>query len=245
MARTLCIALQLMALAFAGLAVAVLAVPFSAPGLANVPSRMQAGLFLFSRMPVEGMAFLGIVRHLVWVPVISAVVAFFPGNDGVLRLLRLFGVLANLAGLGYLILTFPEMLSGGRMPVLLYGIALLFAVSALMLLCMGQSKSPKALVNFLLAMMGAGSVAIFIMGCARQNAPVVAWGVMGGCAFILALAFWGLIMASQGGGKKRGGGAVYILAPLGAFVLFLLVSPPLALPVGAGGLLFAATRVRG
>lgn len=236
-----------MVLSLSGLAVAALSVPFSQYGLVNIPSRVQVGLYVFTKMPVEGMAFLTLLQYFVWIPVATAAVVFFPGDDFLPRLLRRCGAVVNLAALGYLFKAFPELLSPERVPLLLTGTALLFLCNAALLFFMPRKKGGKgdrALSFFLLWLMGGGSIAIFLYAAAKQTAAPAAWSVMAGCALALLAAFFCMIRSMQKTGPKgRGNSQMFLLLPLLVLGVFIAVSPPLALPVAAGLLLCLAVSM--
>ena len=243
MIRSTCIALQLAVLALSGLGVSALAVPFSPEGLVNVPSRFQAGLYIFVKMPVDGIAYLNVLRVLVWVPAITAAIAVATGRGRFFRLLRRAGAVANLAALGYLYTMFPRLLSPDRVPVILSITFLLFVGNAVLLSLMDQQKKEPVNRNyaaFLLLVLGSGAIAIHLHAVFQQPVSPLAQAVMGCCSVGLSLSFYGLVKAMRGAGAQKKGGLLFLLPPFCVFVAFMLVSPPLALPVGAGLLLFIA-----
>ncbi len=242
MARLCLIALQLAVLAFAGLAVAVLATPFTPQGFVHTPSRVQAGLFIFSAMPGEGIPFLRMLKYLVWVPAATAAAAFAPGDNGALRLVRRAAAFGNLAAFGCLARAFPGLASADRLPVLLFGVAALFCCNAAVLFFLPRKpKATRPFAVFLLLLLGAGSLAVFAWGALRQTLPPLAWTTAAGCGLALFFSFHGLVKALSGAGKKNtGAAAVSWLVPVLLFAFFCVFSPPLALPVGAGLLLALA-----
>lgn len=245
MTRFFCIALQLAALALAGLAVAVFSVPFTPAGLVGTPSRLQAGVFLLSKMPLDGMAYLKALNLLVWVPVATAVLGYVHGMAR-LRLFGLIGAGVNAAALGYLYYMVPAVASPKGLAWPILGTALLFVCSAVFMLMValgGRSggKAVRGPAVFVLFLLWLGSVGILVCGVWGKVLSAASLGGIAGTVLGLTLAFYCLAKAAgSAGAKKRGAGIVLLLAPLLACAVCAYVSPPLALPVGAGLLVFLA-----
>lgn len=243
MARFFCIALQLAALALSGLAVAVFSVPFTPEGLVGSPSRMQAGVFLLTKMPLDGMVYLKALNILVWVPVVTAGLGYLHG----IARLRLFGWIGagvNAAALGYLYYMVPAVASPKGLAWPILGTALLFAVSAICMLALGSRSGGKAArgpAGFVLLLLWLGSVGILGCGVWGKVLSAASLGGIAGTVLGLTLAFYCLAgAAGSAGGKKGGASVALLLAPLLLCAVCVHYSPPLALPLGAGILVFLA-----
>ncbi|SBV90910.1 membrane hypothetical protein [uncultured delta proteobacterium] len=243
MTRFLCIALQLVALALSGLAVAVFSVPLTPEGLVGTPSRMQAGVFLLATMPLDGMAYLQALNLLVWVPVVTAGLGYLHGIAR-LRLFGLIGAGVNAAALGYLYYMVPAVASPKGLAWPILGTALLFAGSAVCMLTLGRRTGGKGVRGpavFVLLLLWLGSVGILGWGVWGKVLSAASLAGIAGTVLGLTLAFYCLARAIKSAGAKKGGsGAVFLLLPLLLCAACAYYSPPLALPLGAGILVFLA-----
>lgn len=240
MIRLFIITLQAAVLVFAGLFLSVAVAPFTPEGLVSVPSRIATGIFVLSKMPVDGAAFLGMLRSLAWAPFVTAMAAL-PQGIRPLRPLRWVGVAVNGAALGYLLNAFPALLSSRKVALPLAVAALLFLVSALLLIVMPQKAAApvvrKATVPVLF-FFWAGAAALLVHGALRQSLSPFAFGGVAASIGALALVFYCIAKAVSGLGSQGGVGPVYLLFPLAFLAACVFFSPPLALPVGAGLLFF-------
>ena len=245
MLRFFCMALQLGSLSLAGLAVAVFSVPFSQQGLVNTPSHIQAGLYLLTKMPMGGVAFLQSLQVLLWVPVVTVGLGFLQGIAPA-RLWSWLGVGVNAAALVYLWYYIPAVASSKGVAWPILGTALLFACSALLMFASargGNAGNVRKSSAVSLVLLWVGSVGVIGFGVLAKNVPPVALAGVVGVLFALTAAFYCLGTAAKGLGAKKGSSAAFLLVPLALFAACLCYSQPLALPLGAGLLLVLAERL--
>ena len=246
MSRIFLVSLQAFVLALAGLAVGVHAVPFTVQGFVGMPSRLQAGIFILSKMPFDGMPFLHVLGTLVWIPVITAAVALFQ-NFPALRSLRWLGFVVNLSALGYLVHVYPTLFSPGRMPAVLFGTAGLFGVNAVLTFLLPRQfnrKGTQAFSAFLLAVLCFASLAVLVPSAVRQVLSPQGWAGFAGCLAGMGMSFYCLIRVVNGGASRKSGeSGLFIFIPAVVLGVFALFSPPLALPVAGGLLIVLAGRL--
>lgn len=248
MTRYLLIFLQGAVLALGGILVSVLAVsPFTEYGILTAPGRVNAGVVLLRLMPIQGPVFVNMLPELFWVPLITALISL-PQGIGLFRHLRWIGFAINLAALGYLYHTFPGLGAPQNMPMPLVVTAVLFLASTILLAIMpsrpGASTRPTPFAVFLSTLLWLASVGLLIYGASIHNLTFTAFGGVAGCVAAMTLAFYFLAKAIRSPSAKSGSGfgAVgYLLVPLLiGLALFFGGAIPLALPIGAGVLLFFA-----
>lgn len=248
MIRFLCIALQLTVLALAGLAVAVFSVSFSPRGLVNTPSRLQAGVFLLSQMPFDGMGFLQSLRILVWVPLVTAGLGYFQGIVPS-RLFNWAGIAVNAAALGYLYYIVPAVVSPQKLPWPILTAGMLFICSAALMLAPASrsgGKGARSPALAVLLLLWGGSCAIIGYGAWSENVFPLSLAGIAGTLLGLTVAFYCLGKAVGGLGAKKkssGASALFVLVPLLLCAACVYCSPPLALPLAAGIFVFLAARL--
>lgn len=248
MARYLLVFLQGAALALGGLLVSVLAVsPFTEYGVLTAPGRVNAGIVILRLMPVEGATFINMLPDFFWVPLTTALISL-PQGVGLLRHLRWIGFAVNLAALGYLYHTFPGLGAPQNMPVPLVVTGGLFLASTILLAIMparpALSARSSTFAVFLTLLLWLASVGLLIYGAGINALSLTALGGVAASVAVMTLAFYCLVKAIQSPSTKSGSGigAIgYLLVPLLIGLgLFFGGALPLALPVGAGVLLFFA-----
>lgn len=248
MARYLLVFLQGAALALGALLVSVLAAsPFTEYGVLVAPGRVKAGIAILRLMPVQGAAFINMLPDLFWVPLTTALISL-PQGVGLLRHLRWIGFAVNLAALGYLYHTFPGLGAPQNMPLPLVVTACLFLASTILLAIMpsrpAASVKSSSFAVFLTLLIWLASAGLLIYGAAINNLPITALGGVAACLAVMTIAFYCLVKAIQSPSSKSGSGVGaigYLLVPLLiGLALFFGGAIPLALPVGAGVLLFFA-----
>ncbi|CAK7063466.1 MAG: hypothetical protein DELT_01531 [Desulfovibrio sp.] len=248
MARYLLVFLQGAALALGALFVSVLAVaPFTEYGVLTAPGKVKTGIVLMRLMPVESVTFMNMLPDLFWAPITTAVLAL-PQGIGLLRHLRWIGVAVNLAVLGYVYYAFPGLGAPQNMPLPLVLTAALFAISAVLLIIMPKKPVPSARASsfavFLTLLLWLATVGLLIYGAALNSLPLQALAGVAVSCVVLTVAFYCLVKAIQVPDSKSGSsvGAVgYLLIPLLIGIgVFFGGAIPLALPIGAGILLFFA-----
>lgn len=248
MARYLLVFLQGTALALGALLVSVLAVsPFTEYGILIAPGRVKAGIAIMRLMPLQGATFINMLPDLFWVPLTTAIISL-PQGVGLLRHLRWIGFAVNLAALGYLYHTFPSLGAPQNMPAPLVVTAFLFLASTVLLAIMparpAASSKSSSFAVFLTLLLWLASTGLVVYGAGINNLPLPALGGVAGCLVVMTIAFYCLIKAIQSPSSKSGNGlgAIgYLLVPLLIGLgLFFGGAIPLALPVGAGILLFFA-----
>ena len=229
----------------AGLAVAVFSVPFSNEGLVNTPSHIQAGMYLLTKMPIGGMAFLKSLQVLLWVPVVTISLGFLQGIAPI-RLWSWLGVGVNAAAFAYLWYSVPAVISSKGIAWPILGTALLFVGSAVLMLVLTRGRSvgkAKKTFVFSLFLLWAGNVGLIAFGVWTKNVPPMALAGVAGVLLALTVAFYCLGRVAKGFGAKKGNAAALLLIPLALFAASMYYSQPLALPLGAGLLLVLTARL--
>lgn len=247
MIRYLLIFLQGAALALGALLVSVLAVsPFTEYGILTAPGRVNAGIVIVRLMPVQGPMFVNMLPDLFWVPLTTALISL-PQGVGFLRHLRWIGLAVNLAALGYLYHAFPGLGAPQNMPMPLVATAALFLASTILLAITPSRPAatrPTSFAVFLTMLLWLASVGLLIYGAGIHNLTFTALGGVAGCVAVMTLAFYYLTKAIRSPSANIGtglGAVAYLLVPLLiGLALFFGGAMPLALPVGAGVLLFFA-----